>query len=233
MTHNVSEAVLLGSRILVLATNPGTFRLSIKNDMPFPRDEKSAAFKAVVEDIHDVLTETIIPDTPEWIPPALSQSTLEPIPPVNISEMMSLVDLIADQGGRVKSFDLATKLNRDYVQILLMAKAAELYDLADTPRNDILLTDLGRRFAKGDINERKKILNLQMRSLRIAQLLKSKIESIAEERLEWRNAIPWIQEILPSEIAEEVLDTLIQWGRYSELFGYNDDTEEIYLDHWE
>ncbi len=40
VTHNVSEAVSLGSRILVLGTNPGTFRLSIKNDLPYPRDEK-------------------------------------------------------------------------------------------------------------------------------------------------------------------------------------------------
>lgn len=232
VTHNVSEAVLLGGRILVLATNPGTFRLSIKNDMPYPRDEKSAGFKAVVEDIHDVLTETIIPDTPDWIPPALMQSTLEPIPPVNISEVISLIDLISEQGGRVKSFELATRLTRDYVQVLLMAKAAELFDLANTPRNDILLTELGKRFAKSEINERKRILNAQMKSLRIAHLLKDKIDSSDDNTLTWRQALPWIQELLPNEIAEEVLDTLIQWGRYSELFGYNDDAEEIYIDHW-
>ena len=113
-----------------------------------------------------------------------------------------------------------------------MAKATELFDLVDTPRNDILLTDLGRRFIKGDINERKKMLNAQMRTLRIAQLFKDKIESSNEKKLLWKDALPWMQELLPNEKNEEVLDTLIQWGRYSEVFGYNDDTGEIYLDQW-
>lgn len=232
VTHNVTEAVSLGSRILVLGTNPGTFRLSIKNDLPYPRDEKSAAFRSVVEDIHDVLTETIIPDTPEWIPPALLQSSLESIPPVQVGETLALLEHISEQGARAKSFDLASQIMRDYVHVLLMAKAAELFDLVDTPRNDILLTDLGRRFVKSDINERKIILNTQMRSLRIAQLLKDKIENSDERNILWRDALPWIQEILPNEKAEVVLDTLIAWGRYAEAFGYNDDTEEIYIDHW-
>ncbi len=232
VTHNVQEAVSLGSRILVLATNPGTFKLSIKNDLPYPRDEKSAAFKAVVDDIHDVLTETIIPDTPEWTPPTLIHSTIESIPAVQVNEAISLLELIAEQGGRVKGFDLASRLSCDYLHVLLMAKATELFDLVDTPRNDILLTDLGRRFIKGDINERKKMLNAQMRTLRIAQLFKDKIESANEKKLLWKDALPWMQELLPNEKNEEVLDTLIQWGRYSEIFGYNDDTGEIYLDQW-
>ncbi len=173
-----------------------------------------------------------MPDTPEWIPPALLHRSLESIPPVQIGETISLLEHISEQGGRAKSFDLASKLMRDYVHVLLMAKTAELFDLVDTPRNDILLTDLGKRFAKSDINERKKILNDQIKTLRLAQLLKDQIESSEEKIILWKNALLWIQEILPNEKAEEVLDTLIHWGRYGEVFGYNDDTEELYIDQW-
>jgi len=35
---------------------------------------------------------------------------------------------------------------------------------------------------------------------------------------------------MPNENAETITNTLVQWGRYGELFGYNDDTKQIYLD---
>jgi hypothetical protein len=31
-------------------------------------------------------------------------------------------------------------------------------------------------------------------------------------------------------LAEEQLDTAISWGRHAELFAYNDDTGELYLE---
>ena len=34
---------------------------------------------------------------------------------------------------------------------------------------------------------------------------------------------------LPEEDSERLLDTVIDWGRYAELVGYNDDSEEVYL----
>ena len=230
VTHNIIEAAFIGSRILVLGSNPGTIKISFKNDLPYPRDERSAAFKSLVDDIHDVITEAIIPDTPEWVPPALQANITEAIPPVPLNEMIALLEIISEQGGKAEAFSLAQKLMKDSVQILLMAKAAELLDLVDTPKNAIVLTDLGRRFVASDVNGRKKMFHEQLKHLKVTRLLTQELEKHEDHTMVWDDCLTQIQEWLPNENAEQVLDTLILWGRYGEVFGYNDDTKAVYID---
>lgn len=44
VTHSVDEAVYMGTRVLVMETNPGRIVADIKIDEDFPRDRSSAAF---------------------------------------------------------------------------------------------------------------------------------------------------------------------------------------------
>jgi NitT/TauT family transport system ATP-binding protein len=230
VTHNIIEAVSLGSRILVMGANPGQIKLAIKNDLPYPRDEKSGTFKELVDNIHDVITQAFIPDTPDWVPPALTSSGIESFPPIPVNEVIGLVEVVAGQGGRVDAFALAHTLRRDSVQILLMAKAAELLDLVDTPKNGIVVTELGRKFIQGDVNLRKKILHDQLGQLQIMKLLRGKLEAEETFALKKIDAANLIEEWLPNESAAQALEILIQWGRYGELIGYNADSDTVYLD---
>jgi len=230
VTHNIHEAALMGGRIIVLGTNPGHIRLNIKNDLPYPRDEKSSAFKTLVENIHDIITEVIIPDTPEWVPPALAPHSVEAVPPVNINEILGLLELVASNNGRVDAFALAQKLMKDSVQILLMAKAAELLDLVDTPKNSIVLTEVGKKLVQGDSNEKKQIIQNALMQLKLTQILLEKIEGNPNLSLSYESGAELVHELLPNENSEKVLDTMIQWCRYGEVFNYNDNTKALYKD---
>ena len=42
---------------------------------------------------------------------------------------------------------------KDFGQVLFLAKAAELLDFVDTPKNAIVLTDFGKRFIQGDVHD--------------------------------------------------------------------------------
>lgn len=233
VTHNISEAVSMGGRILVMGSNPGQIRYTIKNDLPYPRDEKTSAFKSLVESIHDLLTEAIIPDTPDWIPPALAESTIESLPHVNLTEVVGFLDILAQEGGRADAFGLAQKLMKDSLNILIMAKAAELLDFVDTPKNQVVLTDLGKNFIKADINIRKKMIHERMMQLKLVQLFYQKLLNNEELAISKEDAIQSIHEWLPNENPEDVFDTLVQWARFGELFGYNDDTQQVYIDRGE
>jgi NitT/TauT family transport system ATP-binding protein len=35
---------------------------------------------------------------------------------------------------------------------------------------------------------------------------------------------------LPTESLDRLMETLINWGRYAELFGYSQDSDEFYLE---
>jgi NitT/TauT family transport system ATP-binding protein len=231
ITHNISEAVSMGSRILVMGSNPGQIRYSIRNELPYPRDEKSAAFKSLVEIIRDVLTEAIIPDTPEWVPPALQGQAIEAPPQVALTEVVGLLELVSEEGGRADAFGLANKLMKDSLQILLMAKAAELLDFVDTPKNQIVLTDLGRNFIRADINRRKEMIHERLMQLKLTQMFFHRLQNSDGMSMGKDDAIQTIHEWLPNENPETVFDTLVQWGRYGELFGYNDDSKDVYIDN--
>ena len=230
VTHNITEAVSMGSRILVMGTNPGQIRFTIRNDLPYPRDEKTAAFKSLVENIHDVLTEALIPDTPDWVPPALAASAIESLPNVNITEVVGFLEALANEGGRADAFALAQKLMKDSMQVLLMAKAAELLDFVDTPKNSVVLPDLGRAFVRGDVNQRKRLVKDRMMQLKLAQLFHERLSAAEDLSMGIEEAIQAIHEWLPNENPESVFETLVQWGRFGELFGYNDDRKAIYID---
>ena len=233
ITHNITEAVSMGSRILVMGANPGEIKYTIKNDLPYPRDEKTSAFKSLVENIHDVLTEAIIPDTPEWVPPMFAANTIESLPNISLTEVVGFLEHLAEEGGRADIFTLAHKLMKDSLNILLMAKASELLDFVDTPKNQVVLTELGRSFIRADINRRKQMIHERMMQLKITQMFYQKLLDNDELTISKEEAIQTIHEWLPNENPEDVLDVLVQWGRFGELFGYNDDSETVYIDRGE
>lgn len=233
VTHNIQEAVFMAKRILVMGTNPGHIRREIVNDLPFPRDEKSLAFQKMVTQIHELITETLMPDAPtvSQVPRMpIKEPPVEALPNVQIGEMIGLLEVVSDQGGIADIFELAKGIGKDFGSTLYLAKAAELLDLVDTPKHQIVLTDLGKRLVDGDINIRKRLLHELFSALKIVQItsnvLRSNenyrvlIEALEERVLEW----------LPNENPHQIVQTLISWGRFAEYFGYNDDTKEVYLD---
>ena len=198
VTHNISEAASLGKRIFILGNNPGHIRVVIKNDLPYPRDERSAGFKSLVDNIHDVITESVIPDTPEWVPPSLANSSsVESLPPVAMNEVVGLMEVVSSQGGRADSFQLSHTLQKEFGNILFLAKAAEILDFVDTPRNFIVLTDLGRQYVNGDPNRRKRIVHEAMRRLRICQLVEEQLRTSENLTLSKSAILQTIHEWLP------------------------------------
>jgi NitT/TauT family transport system ATP-binding protein len=144
--------------------------------------------------------------------------------------MIGLLEAINDQGGRADIFELAHDTGREFGRTLYLVKAAELLELVDTPKQHVLLTELGRHFVAGDINVRKRMLHELFGALRIVQMttnflrkeetLRAPIESLTERVAEW----------LPNENSDHIVEALVSWGRFAEYFGYNDDTKEVYLD---
>lgn len=230
VTHNVEEAVSLGSRILVMGTSPGQIRYSVTNKLPYPREEKSPAFKAIVSRVRDVLTQEIIPDLEEeWNAPSLEAESIVAIPPVHVTETIGFLEILAKEGGRIDAFILAKRLRRDSVHVLIMASAAELLGFVDTPKKIIELTEEGWKFVRSHINDRKQKVHDQLLRLKLVQLLLQRLEKELDGMVAKELLLVDIHSWLPNEQPKETLDTLIQWGRYGELIGYNDDTKEVYI----
>jgi NitT/TauT family transport system ATP-binding protein len=244
VTHNIQEAVFMAKRILVMGVNPGHIRREIVNDLPYPRDDQSPQFTRMVQQIHAIITEAIMPDapTPQEIAAAArgpqpaaaitayKEPPIEALPNVQITEMIGLLEAIGDEGGTADIFELAQATGKEFGRTLYLVKAAELLELAETPKQTVRLTDLGRHFVDGDINVRKRMLHELFGALRVVQMttnflrrevtLRAPVDALTERVAEW----------LPSENPHQIVEALVSWGRFAEYFGYNDDAKEVYLD---
>jgi NitT/TauT family transport system ATP-binding protein len=99
---------------------------------------------------------------------------------------------------------------------------------------DILLTDLGRSFVDADTDERKRIF---AEALRQHVPLVNMIRQVLDERWNHRaSAVRFRDELedhMSPDYAEDTLRTVIAWGRYAELFSYDEEAEQFSMEEIE
>jgi NitT/TauT family transport system ATP-binding protein len=229
VTHNIAEAVSMGSRIVVMGSGPGHVRYIIDNKLAYPRTEKSIEFRRMVEELHDVLTAEILPESLPKGKDLTDDNQVEAIPPVTVMELTGFLEAIHAEGGEVHALTLAQKMARDAVHILVMAHVAEMMEFVDTPKNIILLKEMGRQFVTGDVNTRKKLVHSQLLTMPLTQFIIANLKNYKGERMHRSDAEELIHSRLPNESPAEALKTLIDWGRFGELLGYSDVTKHLYL----
>jgi NitT/TauT family transport system ATP-binding protein len=226
VSHDVKEVVFMATRIVVLAARPGRIRRIFENKLPYPRDYRSPAFLRLVDEIHAVITETEIPDAP----PAPAQSKAwERLPEVTISEVIGLLEVLDNRGGRENVFELADDLGREFGTVLAVVKAAELIDLVDTPRQEVVLTDIGRTVLSKNIAERKVILREHVLQLHMVADVYEQIRR-AGGKLDEDIFLTTAAMRLPYEDPERLLRTLVGWARTADLFDYDPERHLLFVD---
>ena len=227
ITHLIDEAVFLADRIVIMGAKPGVVRQVIVNSLPHPREYRDPAFIALVDELHDVITEIHLPD---HRPPAGGGFRLEPLPSAHVTEIVGLLEVVHDHGDRSNIFELSDRLGLELGRTIVVVNAAELLGLVDTPKQDVLLNHTGREFIVGDENARKGIFHRQLLRIPTFAVLVERLRSASEMRLPAEVVMEDLVMHLPYEPMQQLFDTLIAWGRYGELLGYDSDADVVYLD---
>jgi NitT/TauT family transport system ATP-binding protein len=220
VSHDIKEVVYMATRIVILSANPGRIRRIIDNRLPYPRDYRAPEFLRLVDEIHAVITETEMPDVPEATPAAAAAARppeWEPLPDAGASEILGLLEILARHGGRENVFHLVASLGRDFGKILNVVKGAEFLDFVDTPKQDVLLTDLGRRFLAGSIPERKELYRTQVEQLVLFRDLLAQLRRAERNELDKDTVLSTLILHLPFEDPERLLQTIVNWGREADL----------------
>ncbi len=223
VTHDIFEAVMMSQRIFVFGADPGHIRTVLTNPRPYPRNPKDPKIQELLDVIHSVITEALIPEmaeAPPMVQPAWYQG-LESLPEVNPSEIIGLLEVLDDAGGKMDIFKLATETESEFGHSLAVTKTAEILDLVDTPKQTVIFTELGRRFVRADTADRKALFSKQVKSLRVYQTLMTWLEESAEKEIERDTVIAKLQPYFPNEKLDRLFDTLVGFGRYAEILSYN------------
>jgi NitT/TauT family transport system ATP-binding protein len=175
-----------------------------------------------------------LPDEPAAPAPATGGPIpveVEPLPPVGVTEVTGLLEIVADHGGAMDVFALNQLTQYDFGHTIAVTKAGELLDLLDTPKHRVVLTGLGRAFIAADANGRKRLLNAQLRELPIMRFVAAILSRAENQRLPADTVKEELASRLPpTEPADRLFETVVGFGRHAELFGYTAATDELYLD---
>ncbi|MFI5118491.1 MAG: nitrate/sulfonate/bicarbonate ABC transporter ATP-binding protein [Terriglobales bacterium] len=225
VTHNIEEAVVLADRIIVLGRNPAHIHAEFTVEMAYPRDHKEPRFIELVDQIYRALTRQ---DHPEATPAELQeilaakQKRALMLPHTRPGGMAGLLEILADQGGHADLHVLAGDLSLEVDALLPTVDTAALLGLLKLEEGGAIITPDGEAFAKGDIQDRKKIFRAAvLANVPILRQMEQALKAKANRTL----PAEFFQDLLDEHFSEDEsrrqLETAIQWGRYAELFDYD------------
>jgi len=235
VTHNIEEAVQMCDRILLFASNPGRIMLELKIDLPHPRNRQDPNFRALVERIYVAMTAkqtpTAVLGRTEKFPGAGIATIL---PRVSTNLFAGLTEALAQPpySGRADLPEIAAQLQLEIDELFPVAETLQMLRLAELEGGDIRLTEAGRRFAESEITEKKRIF---AQHLLAYQPLAAHIRRVLDERPNHEapksRFSDELEDHMTPEAAEATLRSVINWGRFAEIFAYDDDEQRFTLEN--
>jgi NitT/TauT family transport system ATP-binding protein len=161
------------------------------------------------------------------MPPAV----IHPVPDCNLTLVFGLLEMLEDRGGRDDGYKIARDLNFNFSDLLKVMKAAEILGFVSTPAGDVVLEPLGKTFLDAKINDRKLIVREQLKKHSLFSYFIRLLHGQEDKSLTKEVVLEHLAMLLPSEKPERQFSTIVNWGRFAELFGYNKDEDRFYLDN--
>jgi NitT/TauT family transport system ATP-binding protein len=158
-----------------------------------------------------------------------AMATIEPLPSTGISKILGMCEILDDKGGREDLFTLARDLHMPFSEVLLVIKAAEMLGLIETPGHQASLTAFGKQVLAAPIGSKKTLLGEQMMKLNVFQHVVKLLNGRERGELPAELILEELALRLPHEQPRQMFTTLLNWGRYGDIFGYSRDTDLFFL----
>lgn len=236
VSHNVIEAVELSSRLIILNHDPGRIVEEIDVALMYPRDETSHHFQDLVDQVYTALLSTA--EHPTGFKKGEKSKIVigmnYRLPDISIHKLKGLMEALyeAPYHGKADVFALAESENLSANDSLPLFETLELLGFAQIFQGDIELTNSGKVFCTADILESKKVFAYHlMRHIPLAKHIYHVLQDNPKKHIAKEKFIKELENLMPLEDAQKNLSIIINWGRYAELFAYNNQTEMLSLEN--
>lgn len=223
VTHNIEEAVLLADRIIIFNSNPGSIRSELKVHLPHPRSDLDPRFRNQIDRVYTLMTtqpQTESQAGTEKHPPTIDLGYR--LPDANVAEITGLLETLNEHGGKMDLPDVAETLLLDIDDLFPLTELLEILNFAKVSKGDITITEAGKAFVESDILERKKLFLLHLKKyVPLARYIYEQLNHHPRHRALEENFLSLLEDYLTEKEAARVLRTMIEWGRYAELFAYD------------
>jgi NitT/TauT family transport system ATP-binding protein len=223
VTHNIEEAVLMSDRVVIMAKNPGRVLAEIPVTLRHPRKRQDTAFLAIVDKIYAAVAGRTRPEAE-----TLAQAARK-LPKARLNALAGLVEKLVADGGRADLPRLGADLALELDDLLPIVEAGELVGFCQVQEGDLLITPLGRLYAEASILTRKEIAAGRALRLPMIRWIYETLQRDDDRRVDRDFFLDKLHEEV-GDFAEDQLDVAISWGRFAELFAYDKDTDELFLE---
>jgi NitT/TauT family transport system ATP-binding protein len=222
VTHNIEEALLICDRILILSSKPARVTAEIQVTLEHPRNRLDPAFRETMDNIYAILTSRTAESVEAQSKVAGGRVQLLPL--VSVHRVTRMAEMLAAQPH--EQMELATIVQRHALKdddVFATAEALHILEFGELRQGSIKLTAAGLAFAKSEDQDRERLFKEHLvrfvpLAAHICQVLDER-HGRAAPRVRFESEL---EDHLTRSDAEQTLRTCIAWGRYCELFEYDD-----------
>jgi NitT/TauT family transport system ATP-binding protein len=226
VTHNIEEAVLLADRVVILGNDPGRVRADLAVELPRPRSREDTDVQAFADELYQLLTRPVSRE----VTPGVRTGPL-PLPHARVGALTGFLEMVAERGGSVDLHRLAGDLHLQVRELLPLVDAAALLGLATVHEGDAILSTPGRILVQAPVLERKDLFRRAVQAhATLVATIHAALAGKANHRLSESFFLGLLEQHFSGVEARRQLDTAIDWGRYAELYGFENDTKELFLE---
>jgi NitT/TauT family transport system ATP-binding protein len=144
--------------------------------------------------------------------------------------LAGLLEIVADQGGRVDLHRLADELSLEVDALLPSVDTAVLLGFLRVEEGDAIITPEGQAFAQADIQARKAIFRkAALANVPLLRQMEQALKAKSNRTLPEEFFRDLLDEHFSEEESQRQLETAMQWGRYAEIFDYDPATGKLTL----
>jgi NitT/TauT family transport system ATP-binding protein len=236
VTHNIEEAVLMCDRILIFSSNPGRVAAEIKVDLVHPRNRLDPAFRQLVDDIYARMTQRAPKEKMEKHAASgfAGVGIAMALPRLSTNRLAGLMEALAlpPYDGRADLPDLTSTLQMEAGELFSILETLQLMRFAELEEGDVKLTEAGQHFAGAEVDARKRLFAEHLLAyVPLAALIRRVLDERPSHRAPFTRFSEELEDYMSEENAEHTVRAVISWGRYAELFGYDEEMRQFNLEN--
>jgi NitT/TauT family transport system ATP-binding protein len=227
VTHNIDEAVFMADRIIVMDKDPGRVVTEMNVGLRHPRRRKDTAFQALTDKVYAAVAGKTEPESLGILPgqPGKKQK----LPAAHLNALAGLVEKVAAEHGHCDLYVLSSDLVMNLDDLLPIVEAGEILGFLMVQEGDLELTPLGHAYAEASILARKELVAGRILRLPIIAWIYETLQQDDNQRVAKEYFVDQLQADF-ADRSEKQLMIAVQWGRFAEIFAYDDDTDELFLE---
>jgi NitT/TauT family transport system ATP-binding protein len=156
------------------------------------------------------------------------------LPRLSTNVLSGLMEALAASpyNGKADLPDLAATLHMKADELFPIVETLQLLRFAEMAEGDVQLTDHGRTYVDAAVDARKRLFADHLLAyVPISALIKRVLDERPSPRAPFTRFFEELADHMSEDRAEATLRAVISWGRYAELFSYDEESGQFSLEN--